>query len=113
MVMSTIKAQAKKSPAKTAMTDGKTPVMSPVKFAEERERMLDALAILKDALNMYPIKAKDGKTPAPQLFINHGVLLVPFMLGGHVIKSAVMADGKVDFTVDGINIIPVMAEVKK
>jgi len=112
MVMSPIKATQKKSHAKTAMTDGKTPVMSPVEFAEEREKMLDALAILKDALNTYPIKGKDGRTPAPQLFISHGVLLVPFMFGGHVIKTVVMSDGKIDFTVDEVSAIPVMSDKK-
>lgn len=113
MVMSVTKVVQKKSPVKPVMTGGQTPVMSPVKFAEERERMLDALATLKDAMNQYPCKMPNGKMPAPKSFTETGFFLVPFYLGGHVIETVVMSDGKFDFTVDGKPIIPVMSESEK
>jgi hypothetical protein len=112
MVTSPIKETQKKSRANPAMTGGKTPVMSPAKFAEEREKMLDALAMLKDAMNLYPCKMPNGQTPAPRLFNEFGVLLVAFPVGGHVIDIVVMADGKTDFKVDDMTIIPVMAEAQ-
>jgi len=111
MVMSPTKEPQKKSPAKPVMADGKTSVMSPAKFAEQREKMLDALAMLKDAMNLYPCKLPNGMTPAPKLFTEFGVLCVAFPLGGHVIEMIVMADGKLDFKVDDVTIIPVMSEV--
>jgi hypothetical protein len=110
MVTSPTKAIQKKSPASPVMADGKTPVMSPAKLAEEREKMLDALAMLKDAMNLYPCKMANGQTPAPKLFNEFGVLLIAFPVGGHVIDLVVMADGKMDFKVDDVTIIPVMAE---
>lgn len=106
--MSHTKAKQEKSHAKTVTSDGKKPVMSDVEFEKEREKMLDALAMLKDAINLYPCKMKNGQTPAPKLFSEFGVMLVPFPTDGHVIEISVMADGKTDFKVDGISIIPVM-----
>jgi len=103
------KEKQQKSPARPVMSDGQLPVMSDVEFVKQRETMLDALAILKDAMNMYPCRMPNGKTPAPKLFTNYGVLLVPFPSGGHVIETVVMSDGKMDFKVDGISIIPVMS----
>lgn len=108
--MSSTKAQPGKFPASQVTSDGNEPVMSPVEFQAERERMLDALAILKDAMNAYPCRMPNGKTPAPQLFTKYGVLLVAFPIGGHVIETVVMPDGKTDFKVDDVTIIPVMAE---
>lgn len=87
--------------------------MSVAKFAEEREKILDALAMLKDAMNIYPCKMPNGQTPAPRLFIEFGVLLIAFPLGGHVIETVVMADGKTDFRVDDVTIIPVMSVEKQ
>jgi len=108
--MSLTKGKQQKSRANPVMTDGKQPVMSPAKFKEEREKMLDALAILKDAINLYPCKMPNGKTPAPKLFSNYGILMIPFPTGGHVIEVAVMSDGKTDFKVDDASIIPVTSE---
>lgn len=108
--MSLTKDKKENSLANPVMSDGKNRVMSPVEFLKEREEILDSLAILKDAMNSYPCKMPNGKTPAPQLFTKYGVFLVAFPLGGHVIETVVMADGKVDFKVDDVTIIPVMAE---
>lgn len=104
--MSLTKGKQVKSPASPVTSDGKKPVMSPAEFQAEREKMLDALAILKDAMNTYPCKMSNGKTPAPQLFTKYGVLLVAFPVGGHVIETIVMADGEMDFRVDDVTIIP-------
>jgi len=108
--MSVTKVASKKYPVKPVMTDGVPLVMSDA--ALEREKMLDALAMLKDAMNMYPIRM-NGKTPAPQLFSRYGVMLVPFPLGGHDVQITVMADGKFDFMVDMTPIIPVMSKDKR
>jgi hypothetical protein len=108
--MSLIKAKNEKSPVKPVTSDGNRPVMSPAEFKAQREKMLDALAMLKDAMNTYPCKMPNGMSPAPQLFNKYGVLLVAFPVGGHVIETVVTADGKMDFKVDDVTIIPVMAD---
>ena len=110
--MSLTKAQPKNSPAKTVMTDGEIPVMSTAQFQEQTEKMMDALAMLKDVLELWPIKMKDGKSAKPLISSDRHVILVALPFFGHVISDYVMADGKGDFKVDGKSLIPVMTDGK-
>jgi len=110
VVMSPTKDKLKNSHAKTVMTDGEAPVMSTAKFQEQTEKMMDSLAMLKDVLELWPIKMKDGKSAKPIISNDRHVILVALPFFGHDIDDYVMTDGRGDFKVDGKPLIPVMSE---
>lgn len=95
------------SPVQTATTDGPPVTSVSAEFQKETEKIMDALAMLKDVTNSWPCKMKDGKMPAPHISNEYGILVATFPLGGHVIKTVVASDGKMDYEVDGKRIIPV------
>ncbi len=98
--------------APASMSDGQKFVTSkPVKFQKETEKIMDALAMLKDVMNTYPLKMEDGKTAEPYISSDLLVIALPIS-SGHVIKAVVTSDGKLDFEVDGQRIIPVTSEEK-
>ena len=97
------------SHVQTSTNDGKKSVTS--EFAKETAAILDALAILKDAMNAYPFRMEDGKMAEPH--ISSDLLVVVFPISNrHVIKGFVTSDDKYDFEVDGQKIIPVTSEAK-
>jgi hypothetical protein len=98
----------KASPVPASMKDGQKSVTS--KFAKETEKILDALSMLKDVMNTYPLKI-DGRTAEPLISSDLFAIAFP-VYGGHVIKNVVTSDGKLDFEVDGQRIIPVTSEEK-
>lgn len=79
-------------------------------FQSETQSMLDALAMLKDVTNTWPITLDDGKQAEP--FVSpKGFLVIALPVGGHVIENVVTSDDKHDYSVDGERIIPVTSPV--
>lgn len=112
-VTSPTKASLQSSPALPSTNDGQKSVTSAsAEFQKETEKILDALGMIKDATNCWPCKMNDGKMPIPLISSEYGILVVSFPLGGHVIKTVVTSDGKLDYEVDGHRIIPVTSEEK-
>lgn len=109
-VTSHTRASRQKYLAQVATTDGLQSVTSPAKFAAESEKMRDALAMAKDLMNMWPCRTRNGGMPKPLISTNHGVLVIALPLGGHVIENVVTSDGKHDFSVDDVTVIPISVE---
>ena len=77
---------------------------------KETEKMLDVLAVIKDVMNNWPCRMKNGGMPKPYISSRFGVLTIAFPTGDHVIENAVTSDGKHSFTVDDVPVIPVTSE---
>jgi hypothetical protein len=105
-VTSDIKASRQTSPASVNMNAGQTSVTSDAKFQAEAEKLRDALAIAKDLLNQWACRLPNGAMPKPYISTKFGMLVIALPLGGHVIDNIVTSDGKHDFAVDGISVIP-------
>jgi hypothetical protein len=101
-VTSTTKASRQNSNVPLSTNDGnKLPTVE----KEQAEKISELLARLKDVTHTWPCRLTSGKMPAP--LIHKGYIVFAFPLGGHVIKNAVTSDGKQNFIVDGIPVIPV------
>lgn len=74
------------------------------------EKILELLGRMKDVMHTWPIKQEDGKMPLP--FISNRFIIFALPIDGHVIKNAVTSDGKQNFEVDGVLLIPVTSEAK-
>jgi hypothetical protein len=82
-------------------TDGKD-------VTAEAEKMRDLLARMKDLIHAWPVRAQGGGMPAPLIFNDH--IIFAFPSAGHVIENAVTSEGKQNFKVDGVHVIPVTSE---
>lgn len=109
-VTSPTKASRQPSHAQTSTRDGQKSVTSPAKFQEEAEKMRDSLAIAKDLLNTWVCRMPNGQMPKPLISSKHGVLLIALPVGGHIVENVVTSDGRHDFSVDGVTVIPVTSE---
>lgn len=109
-VTSPTKASRQSFHVQTSMSDGQKSVTSPAKFQQEAEKMRDSLAMAKDLLNTWACRMPNGRMPKPLISSKHGVLLIALPLGGHVIENIVTSEGKHDFSVDGVTVIPVTSE---
>ncbi len=69
----------------------------------ERDEVITTLARLLDVMNSWPCKA-DGKMPKPLITAGHVMVALP--LGGHVIRNSVTSEGKMNFVVDDVTVIP-------
>lgn len=73
-------------------------------MAERAEKMRDLLARLKDVTHQWYLLTGEA-IPRPVTSTNHLVFALP--LAGHVIVNTVTSDGKQNFLVDGVPVIPV------
>ena len=83
----------------------KKAVTSP-EFLAEAEKIRDLLARMKDVTHGWPCKLPSGRMPAPLISTNYDFVIFAFPKGGHVIQNSVTSDGKQNFLVDGIPVIP-------
>lgn len=96
--------------AKQSTADGAKPPTVAKYVTKEAEKMRDLLARMKDVTHNWPSRQAGGTLPAP--FITPEFIFFAFPLGGHVIQNAVTSDGKQNFLVDGVLVIPVTSEEK-
>lgn len=101
------------SPTKASRQNSNAPqntpvgVKRPMDAKAEAEKLREILARLKDVTHSWSLTL--GVTmPAPFISTNH--IIFAFPLSGHVIKNAVTSDGKQNFEVDGVLVIPVTSE---
>ncbi len=69
----------------------------------ERDEVITTLARLLDVMDSWPCKV-DGKMPKPLITTGHVMVALP--LGGHVIRNSVTSEGKMNFVVDDVTVIP-------
>lgn len=86
-----------------------TPAGVKLPTEERAEKLREILARLKDVTHSWST-ALDVTIPAP--FISNNYVFFALPLNGHVIKNAVTSDGKQNFEVDGVLVIPVTSEEK-
>ena len=84
------------------------PMEARVVTSKESEKIIELLARLKDVTHSWPCKMK-GQMPVP--FISNEYIIFAFPKGGHVIENSVTSEGKQNFLVDGVPVIPVTSEV--
>ena len=70
---------------------------------ERAEKIRETLARLMDVTNSWPCKI-EGKMPVP--FISNDYIVFAFPKGGHVIKNLVTSEGKQNFSVDDVTVLP-------
>ena len=72
---------------------------------DESEKIRDLLARMLDLTHNWPIRMMDGGMPLP--YISSEVIVFAFPVEGrHVIQNYVTSDGRQNFTVDGLAVIP-------
>ena len=86
-----------------------TPAGVKLPMEERAETIRDLLARLKDVTHSWSL-ALDVTMPLPYISTNYVFLAFP--TGGHVIENSVTSDGKQNFTVDNVSVIPVTSEEK-
>lgn len=78
---------------------------------EKAEKTIEMLARLLDVTHNWIHRMPDGGMPLP--LTKDDFIILAFPTGGHVIKNAVTSDGRQNFTVDGVSVIPVTSEKGK
>lgn len=77
------------------------------KVAREAEKLRDLLSRLLDINNSW---SKTLDVTMPEAFISTNFVFFAFPTGGHVIKETVTPEGKQNFMVDDVTVIPVTSE---
>lgn len=75
------------------------------------EKTIEMLARLLDVTHNWQYRMPNGGMPLP--LTKDDFIIIAFPTGGHVIKNTVTSDGKQNFTVDGVSVIPVTSEKGK
>jgi hypothetical protein len=108
-VTSRTKASRQPSNAPQSTKGGVKPLME---ASAEAEKIRDLLSRMIDVTHNWPCKKTNekGELVMPLPMIANGHVILAFPDGGHVIKNAVTSDGRQNFMVNGILVIPVTSE---